>query len=206
MAIKTTGTGSGLRVLTKTVDGEVRVSCECCEEGCCMYPADLLGSAYEADGLPDAVTVNWTGRFTGSMSRSGSGYAGEGATLQVVDDIWQLNDGAGSRNVGRCLITGDGNLTPGNNLVEDQFADTYMVYVNGLADVFDETFTVVRRSLCVWSSSVDEGDPSGVILTPPQLFSEKWVVIVGGEAQTKDDPQNTPVGLYGDQGTDVFPT
>jgi hypothetical protein len=171
-----------------------------------MYPADLLGSAYEADGLPDAVTVNWTGRFTGSMSRSGSGYAGEGATLQVVDDIWQLNDGAGSRNVGRCLITGDGNLTPGNNLVEDQFADTYMVYVNGLADVFDETFTVVRRSLCVWSSSVDEGDPSGVILTPPQLFSEKWVVIVGGEAQTKDDPQNTPVGLYGDQGTDVFPT
>jgi hypothetical protein len=175
-----------------------------------MYPAIGLGGPYSSEDLPDEVAINWTGKFVGVASRSGDQYENETITLSVVDNKWTLKDTSTNpetvRVVGDCLIRGDGNLTQGNDLAEDQFADTYTVYVNGLADVFDETFTVVRRSLCVWSSSVDEGDPSGVILTPPQLFSEKWVVIVGGEAQTKDDPQNTPVGLYGDQGTEVSET
>lgn len=39
--IKTTGTGTSLRILTKTEGGVKRVSCSCCEgESCCVYPAE----------------------------------------------------------------------------------------------------------------------------------------------------------------------
>jgi hypothetical protein len=37
--IKTTGTGTGLRILTKTADGVQRVSCSCCGTFCCVFPA-----------------------------------------------------------------------------------------------------------------------------------------------------------------------
>ena len=39
--IKTTGTGTGLRILTKTASGIQRVSCTCCEgsDVCCVFPA-----------------------------------------------------------------------------------------------------------------------------------------------------------------------
>ena len=39
--IKTTGTGTGLRILTKTAGEVQRVSCSCCEgeEYCCVFPA-----------------------------------------------------------------------------------------------------------------------------------------------------------------------
>jgi hypothetical protein len=42
MAIKTTGTEFDLRIITKTIDGQTRVSCECCEEPipCCVFPAE----------------------------------------------------------------------------------------------------------------------------------------------------------------------
>lgn len=53
--IKTTGTGATLRILTKTVSGVQRVSCSCCEEGCCMYPADHDWG--DGSDLPDAVTL-----------------------------------------------------------------------------------------------------------------------------------------------------
>jgi len=141
------------RIITKVVNGQRRVSCSCCEDGCCMYPADQLNAGYTADDLPDAVTVNWEGSFTGSMSKSGSGYAGGGATLQVVDGVWQLSDDAGIRNVGQCLIRGDGNLTQGDDLVEDQFADTYTVTVGGTTGI------VTRESLCVWRGLTNDGCP-----------------------------------------------
>jgi hypothetical protein len=115
-----------------------------------MYPADLLGSTYSANDLPDAVTVNWTDRFTGSMSKSGSGYAGGGATLQIVNGIWRLSDSDGNRRVGRCLIRGDGNLTQGDDLVEDQFADCYKLSFTffGPTDVI-----VLRNRLCAWETA-----------------------------------------------------
>jgi hypothetical protein len=148
--VKTKLTDGELRIITK--DG--KVSCSCCEEDeCCMYPADLLGSTYGASDLPDDVTVNWTNRFTGGMSKSGSGYAGGGATLQIVNGIWRLSDSDGTRNVGRCLIRGDGNLTQGDDLVEDQFEDAYTVTVGST------TGTVTRESLCVWRGLTTDGCP-----------------------------------------------
>ena len=53
MAIKTTGTGSALRIITKTVDGEVRVSCECCCF-CSNYDLDdVLYGNFDPDNLGD---------------------------------------------------------------------------------------------------------------------------------------------------------
>jgi hypothetical protein len=46
--IKTTGTGSELRIITKTVEGQVLVSCECCVIGFC-------------DSLPATVDVTFSG-------------------------------------------------------------------------------------------------------------------------------------------------
>jgi hypothetical protein len=174
-----------------------------------MYPADLLGSTYGADDLPDAVTVNWTDRFVGSMSKSGSGYAGGGATLQVVNGIWRLSDSDGNRNVGRCLITGDGNLTQGDDLVEDQFEDTYTL------TSIEGSIVVTRVSLCRWESppvevgSLDlggaleyypinpmEGQPSPAWLA--SMDDGQAMSPAGGE---KTSPNlSSPVGTY----TDLF--
>jgi PAS domain-containing protein len=172
-----------------------------------MYPADLLGSTYGADDLPDAVTVNWTDRFTGSMSKSGSGYAGGGATLQVVNGIWRLSDSNGTRNVGRCLIQGDGNLTQGDDLVEDQFEDTYTVTINGegnpVGPAAGEPFgypveDVIRGGLCRWYWEVPDEQ------TDIELFfldgGQKWGIFArdgffGGQF-VKTENQDTPEGNY----------
>jgi hypothetical protein len=197
------------RIITK--DG--RVSCSCCESEpfCCMYPADELGNLYGADDLPDAVTVNWTNRFTGSMSKSGSGYAGGGATLQVVNGIWRLSDSDGTRNVGRCLIRGDGNLTQGDDLVEDQFADTYRVSFESTPIPEVASVVIPRVLLCRWLG----GDGNGVA----EIYyagggtesigrgSLKWYAGLFTStnsvfATKQSGNENTPIGTYqGQQGT-----
>jgi hypothetical protein len=150
---------AGGSIITK--DG--KVSCSCCESpepDCCMYPADKLGDTYEADDLPDAVTINWPGHLEGSADKDGSGYEGAGGdvTLTVIDGKWTLKDTSTNpetvRVVGNCLIRGDGNLTQGDDLVEDQFADCYEV------DGPDGTLIVTRLSLCEWASPpVEFGSP-----------------------------------------------
>jgi hypothetical protein len=188
-----------------------------------MYPAESYGVGYNFEDLPDSVV--WTNSESGELVyqkldeptygsnadgvilyKSGAAEidSGDENILYILENFsWVRWTGGSVGGPGICLINSFDGDNIGSDAFEDTFADTYTVYVNGLADVFGETFSVVRRSLCVWSSDVDEGEPSGVILTPPQSFSEKWVLMVGGDAQAKDDPQNSPVGLYGDQGTEV---
>jgi hypothetical protein len=195
------------RIITKVVNGQRRVSCSCCESEpfCCMYPADLLGSTYGANDLPDAVTVNWAGRFTGSMGKSGSGYEDGGATLQAVDGVWRLSDDAGIRNVGRCLIRGDGNLTQGDDLVEDQFEDTYTV------DIVGYSIPIFRVSLCKWENNNFIGDDDRWVFSLEYDEGQyKWL---SGGSQFVNPPnqggldslgafktgfQNTPEGPYED--------
>jgi hypothetical protein len=197
MAIKTQLVEGQRRIITKVVNGQRRVSCSCCEGEpfCCMYPADELGNLYGADDLPDAVTVNWTDRFTGSMSKSGSGYAGGGATLQVVNGIWRLSDSDGTRNVGRCLIRGDGNLTQGDDLVEDQFADSYQVAGDGGA------VTVTRISLCRWEGFGNQGIASLTFRNTDDdgAPAQKWSASIetgSGQQDGEKSNQSSPVGTY----------
>jgi hypothetical protein len=214
---------AGNRIITKVVNGQRRVSCSCCpsEEGCCMYPAaDVESGLITSEDLPDQIEVTYPVAFDGSriFNKTGLEYNFEAENARVfVDDFfvsgnyaWRFQIGIGGNididaflNVDnpKCLIRVP--EVDGLDGASDLFADTYTVYVNGLADVFDETFLVIRRSLCVWSSDVDEGEPSGVVLTAPQSFSPKWVLEVADVGQAKDDPQNSPIGLYGNQGTEI---
>jgi len=149
-----------------------------CDPTCCMYPADELGGTYQTSDLPDAVTINWTNRFTGSISRAGSTYSSGSIILSIIDNKWTLRDTSDSENiitrtVGRCLIQGDGNLTPGDDAVEDQFADCYEISFRFFGGPNDdppapiERVTVLRRSLCVWATENFE-------LGVPERSGEWW--------------------------------
>jgi len=126
---------SGGKVVTK----EGKVSCTCC--GCCMYPAT---QAVAAD-LPDAITL----LGVGSLSKSGTDYGDTTNGVILESGVWARYVG-GVRTTKPCLIDGDGNKTPGNNLVEDQFEPAYFVS-NGVQYFPPLTCTVTRVSKCQWN-------------------------------------------------------
>lgn len=194
--IKTTGTGTSLRVLTKTADGVQRVSCSCCEEAdCCLYPADQLGIGYTQDDLPD--TIDWDSTFDTSpgtiitLSRNGDQYgpytrpSGVSTYFLVELDVsstpqWTLFSTDGDplfdqyNAIHPCLFQpSTGEL----QRIEDNFEDTYEVTgpVSG---------TVTRQSRCVWSGT-------GLTLSN---YGYQWKV----NGRDKSGNQNTPVGSYAD--------
>lgn len=179
--IKKTGIGSELRIITKVVNAERRVSCSCCEEaGCCMYPADQLSIGYLQADLPDALEINWTGQFTGAVTISGNQYTSGSVTLKRNEAAtsWVLEDSSTNskttRSVGRCLIKGDGNLTPGDDLVEDNFEDVYDVTISGAGGtLFDGPVT--RTSLCEWSGQAVNGTITTISLQYNPI-TYKWEV------------------------------
>jgi hypothetical protein len=146
--IKTQLVGNEQRIITK---GGL-ISCSCCsgQDGCCMYPATLFGSAYGAADLPDSVTVNWSGRYNGTLNKSGSSYVGGGVTLQIVNDVWQLSDSNGTRTVGNCLFA-----EFNSPLVTDQFEDSYRFIQN--YPPFEQNIILERKSLCYWEGTGDFG-------------------------------------------------
>jgi hypothetical protein len=214
MTIKTQVVDDETRIITKVVDGKTRISCTCCAGAeCCMYPAAELGDSYAQSDLPDAVTINWPGFASGSAARSGSTYVIGGTTLglSLSGTSWVLTNGGDTRNVGACLIPDDGGYTLGDDLVEDQFLDTYEV-----SDFDGFGFTVERQSLCQWYGQYELPFPYEGSFNTCTLFyggllagegsfvlSRKWVILynylgAGGSLYTKISPQNTPVGTYED--------
>ena len=109
-----------------------------------MYSATALaaGDLVAAD-LPDAITL----LGVGSLSRSGTGYGDTTDGVIFETPKWARYIG-GTRTTQSCLITGDGNLTPGDNDVEDQFAAQYTVELE--RDAIPQTFLLTRTSLCDW--------------------------------------------------------
>lgn len=204
MTIKTQQVDGKKRIIVKDVNGQKKVSCTCCETGCCMYPAAGLGTSYQAADLPDALTINWTNRFSGSLNKSGSGYAGSGVTLQVVSGSWQLEDSEGAASVGSCLVRGDGNLTQENDLVEDQFPDE----LNREGAIGP----AARVSLCQWCLEGDELNDGAFSVVyfdgqqttdcngrffPTSLTPHRWYLApVGDGFYRKTGDQNTPIGTY----------
>jgi hypothetical protein len=112
-----------------------KVSCSCC--GCCLYAA---ATAVSAD-LPDAITL----LGVGSLSKSGTDYGNTTNGVILESGVWARYV-ASVRTTSNCLISGNGGLVAGNDLVEDQFAATYNFSQLGYDD--DETLT--RTGLCVW--------------------------------------------------------
>jgi len=91
---------------------------------------------------------------------------------------WERIEFWGDRYRNECLIRGDGNLTPGDDIVEDQFAATYSV--TGTL-----TGTVTRSSLCDWSAT-------GITLRFNST-TQKWNV--NGNEKSSGN-QSSPVGSY----------
>jgi hypothetical protein len=221
--VKTKLTDGELRIITKVVNGQRRVSCSCCpsEEGCCMYPADQLGVGYTANDLPDQIEVREPtvlGPNPAIFNKNGAEYEhfSQSSTEKVFVDvdsngkpIWKFQsvdsgeitiEGPLSPNDPYCLITEIDVV--GFQGAGDLFADTYQ---------FDLSFSSNQRervALCVWGGAASgylayyDGNDSFVKLFyngPPH----KWVYIVENLAQDedggvweKDDPQNGPAGTY----------
>ena len=94
--IKTTGTGSALRVLTKTEGGVQRVSCSCCESFCCVFPASCgkgpQSVIHYGEELPERSPVSLT---------YGDGFNG----VELVDGQWIIYRNGVSRSQS-CLGAG----------------------------------------------------------------------------------------------------
>jgi len=216
------------RIVTNLVDGKRRVSCTCCD-ACCLYPArGIVDGGYTEDDLPTSLKINWPYRFNGIVNKSGSGYVNGTISLAVEDQMWVLRDVEDNAllTVGKCLVVGDGNLTPNDNIVEDQFADTYSVDIDyeniGNWEAWiREVVTVSRVGLCEWRGldscgrDVRLGYSSVDIAAAGQpIRLAKWFVEFntntndGGSCGAiglsddwvveKTSSANTPAGEYGD--------
>ena len=175
-----------------------KVSCACCAAGaCCMYPADRLEVSYTEYDLLETVSLTYDFAVGLVLTKNGSTYGPESVgsyEYRITHDPagWQIEvkeSGGGWTILDsgiECLITGDGNLTPGDDSVEDQFAATYTANVDPtFADAYTETIT--RISLCVWQGAT-------VTLTMADIIWSYDVTDLGGENKTTD--QNTPIGSY----------
>ena len=207
-----------------------------------MYPADQLGIGYEEADLPTPLTyfdgiggsVELT-KITGTDEGHGglTYYHGTGDTSEewvaVIDGLWVRGPGLGDGSDG-CLITGDGNLTPGDDAVEDQFAAEYNFYETS----FGDNVTLPRTGLCTWELFLHQHDytepytparsyalVSAVIWYRPGVEASKlWYYEIWrlegpyledgvevlkafyNEAGWKDGDQNGPEGTYtGDYST-----
>jgi len=236
MAIKTKLVSGQRRIITKVVSGQQRVSCECCEEAeCCMYPAlGVTDGLITIEDLPD--TVIYRGLISGDKTFTkldppeeygsytayyitGSFPVGVDGNFIAIDsdgalDQWTNYVQGGINGIGFCLIESFDNITG----VNDTFEDTYTVELNysnigNIEGSVDETVTVARQSLCVWSGldsrgntitieyiSIDgsvEGNPVRLarwlvtFYTYQGDVSEEWSL-------DKTGSKSSPAGIYGD--------
>jgi hypothetical protein len=153
-----------------------------------MYPA---ASAVSSD-LPDNITL----RNVGSLSKSGTGYGNTTNGIILESGVWaRYIDGV--RSTKACLISGDGNLTPGDDVVEDQFEAAYNV------NLLDSDYTIERRSLCSWDALPEKGFRLEYNDNPRDLYpnDSKWYFTDFDDVQfiwigEKIGNQNTPEGSY----------
>jgi hypothetical protein len=132
-AIKLTSAG-------KVILKNGKASCSCCPSpSCCILPADAGWEEIEEDPFsvhfsewPEQLRVNWAGHFVGIIDKSLTLFEYQTGDIRIRrnddESEWILEDltdpeNIVTRTIGRCLIRGDGGITPGDNLVEDLWAD-----------------------------------------------------------------------------------
>jgi hypothetical protein len=173
-AIKLTSAG-------KVILKNGKASCSCCPSpSCCILPADAGWEEIEEDPFsvhfsewPEQLRVNWAGHFVGIIDKSLTLFEYQTGDIRIRrnddESEWILEDltdpeNIVTRTIGRCLIRGDGGITPGDNLVEDLWADQYITNPVGSLYPPYNTYTVTftRVSLCEWvatSGHPPECDP-----------------------------------------------
>jgi hypothetical protein len=182
-----------------------KVACGCCAQaGCCMYPAQgLVDGLYSVDDLPDQVQIGGYILQKGGETPAvfpvqvdGAFYAtlsDEEAYIYLDNFYWNFGPAVGA-GAQECLVDG--------NIVQDQFADSYTLTINGGGSA-----VVTRQSLCQWTAETN--DEEGTLVTwelvylslndPENPNNYKWLISVQGLTTfggIKNDPQNSPVGDY----------
>jgi hypothetical protein len=188
-----------------------------CDPTCCMYPANRLGDTFGAGDLPSTLYGKWGSRADGTFTKSGSTFTNGTVTIRrnTGGTAWEFYDSTddATLTIGNCLIRGDGNLTPGDDTVEDQFADEYNIeFWSGdiIGTQFGDEYTVTRISLCLWGFS--DGSIS-IFLAYAFSFPNGWEITVQGTNDSTNQPDefkyfvdpettpatatlSTPVNLY----------
>jgi len=203
MTIKT----QGGKVITKGG----KVSCTCCEEGCCMYPAEAYGTLYQFEDLPDEIEFKYTnteqGGFFGPLTMSkfqeglAVGYIG-GPDDEVVVGLnagfeWGTSDGGGAiQGGGFCLIFDyDAELDIlYEAITEDLFANTYSISgpISGTVTRQDKFRTTVDGFLPITIKYNCGLWTGGELRLSFNATKCKWTV----NGNEKAGFQNTPVGSY----------
>jgi hypothetical protein len=206
-------TSDGTKVLTKTVNGVVRVSCSCCaaEPNCCYYPADIYGIVWNNQDLPEEIVVYFLsdlleGPFT--LSHNGNATYGTFGNLFVYMDgageeggEWTVSYKQSEPGMGSCLFL-DAETDPpitsefGNNAwIFDTFEDTYTVEVYSLPQSGppEETYTIERTSLCEWR---DESGDNVLTYNARAAGSAAEMWTFQTSIRVDAGPYNSPIGEY----------
>lgn len=184
------------KIITTDVDGQIKVSCECCSV-CPTYPAfpvlmdpeaGYIQWTADSANLPDAINFYGT-----TLSKSGTSYGDTTNGVILEGEKWAVYRN-GSRTEKDYLISGG---------IDDFFADQYTVTWPNYSTV------VTRASECTWGSSfVPDGCPTGsAILT---LHDNGWwfavlsVGSLGGGCYTYGgtkypNPLNSPTGSWSNE-------
>jgi hypothetical protein len=200
-----------------------KVSCTCCEGGCCMYPARaFVENLYTVDDLPDEILVNngMFGLADKVFTKTGGNVifyeATHGAlffSVQILTFftpggeeriIWSLTEGVnetGLSSLPDCLIVADNEADPS----KDTFADTYTIQFYGSPPdgPFIGTTTATRVSLCRWEFTAIGGTcgagQTGALIYENNFLPEArfWRIVIGScEGDEESINNTTPLGTY----------
>jgi len=205
---------AGGRIVTKVSNGVRRVSCSCCDQPteCCLYSSAGFQSAFFMKDLPDRLFIKGS-----NIELSKTNYTDE--EVQAQFNVYENAEEPGEFNIqwvgSSAGWTGVDNLTGGFCLLEesssetnslyDDFEDTYTVEI--LFGDSAGTYTVTRRTTCVWSEFAEGEDFGGVRIIggslPDGTMSWSAGAFQGGQADQgfKLGDLNSPDGNYGDFGT-----
>lgn len=184
--IKRVETDGVTRIVTKVIDGVVKVSCTCCDEPafCCMYPFLGYNNFYTFEDLPNELFVeggfavgensNFTKLAAPEVNDIGVVIIYEAPSVNfpepedfnekqfigIYDGEWVTYAPFALDGAGECLIRSDEN---GDFLeswfIQDTFADTYTATCTTTigGNTTTTTFTLYREGLCVWRARNEQG-------------------------------------------------
>ena len=193
------------KIITTEVDGQIKVSCECCSLGCETYPAFPVLMEPDPED-PEAGYIQWTAdsanlpdaiNFYGTtLSKSGTSYGNTTNGVILESEKWAVYRN-GSRTEKDYLISGG---------IDDFFADQYTVtWPKDSENNYSSVFT--RTSECSWNSSfiADGCAFGGATLGLDDIgwtFSAVSLGGAGGPCYTYGglkypNPLNSPTGSWG---------
>jgi len=149
-----------------------RVSCSCCEAGCCMYPAAAVESGLITfEDLPDEILTpnGFSLPKVGPLDASGLtgipylvyyGQLEQGVGIATGEGLWSnqtdFSGGGGNTVESSCLFDGRFPKPTSSDWYVDNFEDSYTGQLFGGTEQIatSDPFTLFRVALCVWEGTI----------------------------------------------------